>query len=113
MLAATGVDADELSNNLLISFTSAFLDQGYAHWPLPDRDRGFYQSFLEVYGQPGGVVPHWLFGLKREIAAQGAANVAGGTGRPNPAAQAIQNRSTKAMVATAQNRLCTSAPRAT
>lgn len=67
LLSATGVDADELSHDLLISFTSAFLDQGYAHWPLPDRDRGFYQSFLEVYGQPGGVVPHWLFGLKREI----------------------------------------------
>ena len=68
LLAATGVDADELSNDLLISFSSAFLDQGYAHWPLPNREDGFYQSFLEVYGQPGEVVPHWLFGLKREIA---------------------------------------------
>ncbi len=68
LLSATGIDADELANDLLIRYSSAFLDQGYAHWPLPDRDGGFYQSFLAVYGQPGGVVPHWLFGVKREIA---------------------------------------------
>lgn len=67
LLSATGVDADELVNDLLIRHCSAFLDQGYAHWPLPDRDDGFYQSFLAVYGQAGGVVPHWLRGVKREI----------------------------------------------
>lgn len=68
LLLATGFDADELVNELLIRYTSAFLDQGYAHWPLPDRESGFYQSFLAMHGQPGGVVPRWLRGVKREIA---------------------------------------------
>ncbi|WP_232536226.1 DUF2309 domain-containing protein [Lacipirellula parvula] len=68
LLQATGVDADELANEVLIRYAAAFLDQGYAHWPLPDRDAGFYQSFLRVYGHSGGVVPHWLMGIKRELA---------------------------------------------
>jgi uncharacterized protein YbcC (UPF0753/DUF2309 family) len=68
LLIATGVDADELASDVLIRYASAFLDQGYAHWPLPDRDGGFFRSFLLVYGQPGGIVPSWLMGVKREIA---------------------------------------------
>src|SRR5690606_2397572 len=36
LLSATGIDADELTHDVLIRFASAFLDQGYAHWPLPD-----------------------------------------------------------------------------
>jgi uncharacterized protein len=68
LLAATGHDSDELVHDVLIRYCSAFLDQGFAHWPLPDRDDGFYRSFLEVYGQPGGVTPQWLRGLRNEVA---------------------------------------------
>jgi uncharacterized protein len=68
LLAVTDHDADELVHDLLIRFCAAFLDQGFAHWPLPQRNRGFYRSFLELYGQPGGVLPRWLGGLRQEIA---------------------------------------------
>lgn len=68
LLAATGRDSDELVHDVLIRFCSAFLDQGFAHWPLPDRDGGLYHSFLEVYGQPGGILPRWLKGLRHEAA---------------------------------------------
>jgi uncharacterized protein len=67
LLAATGHDSDELVNDVLIRYCSAFLDQGFAHWPLPDRDAGLYRSFLEVYGQPGGMLPIWLKGLRDEV----------------------------------------------
>ncbi|HEX5105849.1 MAG TPA: putative inorganic carbon transporter subunit DabA, partial [Pirellulaceae bacterium] len=67
LLEATGHDSDELVNDVLIRFTSAFLDQGFAHWTLPDRDAGFYKSFLELYSQPGGVLPAWMHGVRQEL----------------------------------------------
>jgi uncharacterized protein len=68
LLSATGVDADELSGDVLIRFAAAFLDQGYAHWPLPSREAGFYKSFLAIYAAPGGLLPRWLQGAKGELA---------------------------------------------
>lgn len=68
LLASTGHDSDEIVHDVLIRYCAAFLDQGFAHWPLPDRDGGLYRSFLEVYGQPGGMLPRWLKGLRREAA---------------------------------------------
>lgn len=67
LLAATGEDADFFVHDLLIRFTSAFLDQGFAEWQLPERDRGFFQSFLTVFGQPAGPLDQWLRGLPTEI----------------------------------------------
>lgn len=46
---ATGIDPDDAINETLIRFCAAFLDQGYAHWRLPERDRGFLQSFCRLY----------------------------------------------------------------
>jgi uncharacterized protein YbcC (UPF0753/DUF2309 family) len=49
LLEATGVDADEWVNDLLIRFCSAFVDQGLSAWTLPERDKGFFHSFLMLY----------------------------------------------------------------
>jgi uncharacterized protein YbcC (UPF0753/DUF2309 family) len=67
ILEATGYDADGPVHEMLIRFCSAFLDQGFAHWQLPDRDLGFYRSFIELYAQPGGFLPRALGGLKGEL----------------------------------------------
>lgn len=68
ILDATGVDVNELINDVLIRFTSAFLDQGYSQWRLPHRDEGYYRSFIELFAQPGGISSHWMKGLKQELA---------------------------------------------
>lgn len=47
--AATGADPDLWANDVLVRFCAAFLDQGFAHWPLPDRADGLYRSFLRTY----------------------------------------------------------------
>ncbi|OWK37671.1 DUF2309 domain-containing protein [Fimbriiglobus ruber] len=68
LLAATSVDADAFGNDLLIRYTAAFLDQGFAHWPLPDRDKGYYESFLSLYRRTDAPVERWMRGLARELA---------------------------------------------
>lgn len=68
LLAATGEDSDVLVHEVLIRFCAAFADQGFADWPLPARDQGFFQSFCTIYGQPGGPPDRWLAGLPAEIA---------------------------------------------
>jgi uncharacterized protein YbcC (UPF0753/DUF2309 family) len=70
LLAATGHDSDALVHDLLIRFCGAFLDQGLASWALPDRDAGFYRSFLALYGRPGGPPEGWLSGLRGEVKRQ-------------------------------------------
>ncbi|QDU37542.1 hypothetical protein Mal4_18560 [Maioricimonas rarisocia] len=67
LLEVTGNDTDTLVHDLLIRFCAAFLDQGFATWVLPDRDRGFYESFLSLYSQPGGPPDRWLRGLRTEL----------------------------------------------
>ncbi len=65
---ATGQDADAPVHDLLIRFCAAFLDQGFAHWPLPRRDEGFFRSFCALYRRPGGPPDRWMRGLDRELA---------------------------------------------
>jgi uncharacterized protein len=65
--AVSGMDLDPLVNDLLIRFTAAFLDQGVSHWPLPDRDKGYFQSFCSLYQRSFGPPDWWLSGLSREL----------------------------------------------
>jgi len=67
LLEATGEDTDQLVHPLLIRYCAAFLDQGIAHWPLPSREKGFFQAFIDLYILPGGPPDAWLRGLRREL----------------------------------------------
>ena len=64
---ATGEDADLLVNEVLIRFCAAYLDQGFARWPLPDREQGFLRAFAQVYGTLGGSADFWQRGLAAEL----------------------------------------------
>jgi uncharacterized protein YbcC (UPF0753/DUF2309 family) len=68
LLRATGTDIDILVNDVLIRFAPAFLDQGFAHWPLPRREEGIYRCFCALYRQSGGPPDRWLRELPRELA---------------------------------------------
>jgi uncharacterized protein YbcC (UPF0753/DUF2309 family) len=68
LLEATGADADPRVNDVLTRFCAAFLDQGFADWQLPERDRGFYHAFCALYRKPGGLPARWMRGLPEELA---------------------------------------------
>lgn len=67
LLEVTGQDIDQPVNELLIRFCSSFLDQGLASWTLPQREAGFFRSFLETYRQPLGPPDRWLGGISFEL----------------------------------------------
>ena len=64
---ATGQDSDRLVNEVLIRFCSAFLDQGLARWPLPNRDQGMYKAFCSLYGEGSAAPTRWMRGLSQEL----------------------------------------------
>jgi len=66
LLDATREDVDLLINEVLIRFCSAYLDQGYAHWRLPSRELGFFQSFLVLHSSGGTFTKRWLRPLMEE-----------------------------------------------
>lgn len=66
LLAASGVDADLPVHEILVRFTSAFLDQGFAAWSLPSRDEGFFRAFVELYNDAGPIA-EWLAPLPEEL----------------------------------------------
>ncbi len=66
LLAVTGVDVNVLVNEQLIRFCSAFLDQGFASWELPNRDLGIYRAFLNLHRVSFASPTPWLSGLKNE-----------------------------------------------
>ncbi len=66
LLAATGQDTDLLVNEVLIRFCAAFLDQGVAGWPLPDRSAGFLGAFCALY-RSARPVADWLRDLPAEL----------------------------------------------
>ena len=47
--AVSGPDTDAWIHPPLIRFLSGYLDQGLAHWPMPERNRGIHGCFLEIY----------------------------------------------------------------
>lgn len=49
LLAVDGPDIDAWINPPFIRFLAGYLDQGLAHWSMPDRHRGIHGCFLEIY----------------------------------------------------------------
>jgi uncharacterized protein YbcC (UPF0753/DUF2309 family) len=47
--AACGIDTDAWIHPPLIRFLAGYLDQGLAHWAMPERGRGIHGCFLEIY----------------------------------------------------------------
>ena len=47
--AAYGLDIDTWIHPPLIRFLAGYLDQGLAHWSMPERTRGIHGCFLELY----------------------------------------------------------------
>lgn len=64
---SVGKDADIPVHDLLIRFCSAFLDQGFAEWELPNRNAGFYRSFLCLFAGKWSAPTRWLSALRREV----------------------------------------------
>jgi uncharacterized protein YbcC (UPF0753/DUF2309 family) len=44
-----GIDTDAWIHPPLIRFLASYLDQGLAHWSMPERSRGIHGCFLEIY----------------------------------------------------------------
>ena len=49
LLAVHGLDTDAWIHPPLIRFLAGYLDQGLAHWSMPERSRGIHGCFLEIY----------------------------------------------------------------
>ena len=61
---------DEVIHPWLIRLCSVFLDQGGAYWPMPNREKGFYECVRTLFSQRGGVFPKYLVGLDDEFRKQ-------------------------------------------
>ncbi len=58
---------DEVIHPWLIRLCSVFLDQGTAYWPMPNRDKGFYECVRTLFSCRGGMFPKYLVGLDGEF----------------------------------------------
>ena len=68
LLNLANFDCDAQVHDLLIRFTSAFLDQGFAGWSIPQRDEGFYRCFVTLFAEKSPWTEKWLHPLKALIA---------------------------------------------
>ncbi|MCA9038126.1 MAG: DUF2309 domain-containing protein [Planctomycetaceae bacterium] len=67
LLQQTSIDPDELVNEVLVRFCSLYLDQGYAQWRLPDRDKGFLGAFCCLYQESYSHLADWMELLPAEL----------------------------------------------
>jgi uncharacterized protein YbcC (UPF0753/DUF2309 family) len=61
---------DEVIHPWLIRLCSVFLDQGTAYWPMPNREKGFYESVRTLCAMRAGIFPRYLCGLDKEFRRQ-------------------------------------------
>jgi uncharacterized protein len=74
LCAVHGLDTDAWIHPPLIRFLAGYLDQGLAHWPMPERSRGIHGCFLELYGtRLAAQCGHWARTLPQRIADDRAA----------------------------------------
>ena len=67
LYGATAVDTDQLVNELLIPFATAFVDQGAAAWKLPGRELGFWKCFSALFRETSGNPLLWIDPLEAEL----------------------------------------------
>src|SRR5258706_211937 len=70
LLHQTGIDLDEMIHPLLIRLAGAFVDQGMAYWPMPNREYGFLRCVRELLMQRWAIFPEHLQGLGAEFRRQ-------------------------------------------
>lgn len=58
-----GKDLDDIVHPVLIRFCAAYLDQGLAYWPMPNRELGFLKSVQQLWSINGNIDPEKLEGL--------------------------------------------------
>jgi hypothetical protein len=75
LLETTGDDLDDIVHPFLIRVCGAYLDQGLAYWPMPDRETGFYNAVRGLWRQRGVVLPTHLDGLDKEFDRQALARM--------------------------------------
>ncbi|HVH29917.1 MAG TPA: DUF2309 domain-containing protein [Vicinamibacterales bacterium] len=74
LLAASDLDSDAWIHPPLIRFLAGYLDQGLAHWSMPERGRGIHGCFLEIYGTSlAALCGRWARTLPRLVADDRAA----------------------------------------
>ncbi|WP_437729902.1 YbcC family protein [Sorangium sp. So ce1335] len=67
LLALTGEDPAELTDPLLIRLLCAYLDEGVAHWTMPDRAQGLWRCFREMVLEGSRPAAPALAGLDVEL----------------------------------------------
>lgn len=60
VVQAGGADPDLLAHDLLIRLSASYLDQGFANWPMPHREQGFYKASVDLLGANSLIVTGWL-----------------------------------------------------
>jgi len=73
VLSMTGEDPDDLANPLMIRLSSAYLDEGIAAWPMPGRERGFFECVTKIYGRGLGPPDPWMRRLRAMLREERAA----------------------------------------
>jgi uncharacterized protein YbcC (UPF0753/DUF2309 family) len=74
LIRAGGRDVDRMVHPVLIHWVSAFVDQGIALWPLPDRDAGLLRAVRRALSKRAFGTARWLTDARAELAAQDASD---------------------------------------
>jgi uncharacterized protein YbcC (UPF0753/DUF2309 family) len=67
LLAIGHEDPDDLVHPILIPLCAAFLDRGQSHWPMPERDAGFFRAWCRLGTSGLAVRPAWLSRLGKQL----------------------------------------------
>ena len=61
-------DIDDLIQPVLFRFLSSYFDFGLAYWPIPNREKGLWHCFCEIYSKSGFFSTKFLKTLTRVVA---------------------------------------------
>jgi len=67
LLAETSIDSDAWVHETLIRFCSSFVDQGFASWNMPAREKGLFACFVQLLSMCKTIDPFAQRQLKLEL----------------------------------------------